>query len=456
MPPITIALIGQTNVGKTTLLTRLTRTKKLAHQTPGTTRDRQYATLVHQDHTLQFCDTPGYYTQTSPPTPPTPLEEAAWQQTMCAFDSCALALFILDGLKAIDNHELQLAKRLRKTGKPMLTVVNKCEKKNHDEYHQAWQLGLGEPIPISARHGIGIDELLERIIAKITSFTKDTPHTHTPPPPPTTPEESPAPITFALIGRPNSGKSTLANALLDEHRVTTSPTPGTTTDPVWLSFHHKKQDYQLIDTAGIRRKHQRGDNVESLSIQQGLLALREADVILLLIDITEQQTHQDLALAERVYKKGKPLILVYNKCDLAPPSSLPHHWQQDSPPLAAAQSLNISAKTKRNIDQIFPAIARAQSHWHAQIKTSPLNQWLQQAQEDHPIPLVRGRRPRLRYATQINACPPHFLFFGTEPRNIPPSYQRYLTNSLKRHFQLRYTPLRIHFKSTSKSSPLPS
>ncbi|MBC6444779.1 MAG: ribosome biogenesis GTPase Der [Alphaproteobacteria bacterium GM202ARS2] len=449
MSAIKIALIGQTNVGKTTLLARLTATKNLAHQTPGTTRDRQYATTTYQNHTLQFCDTPGYHAQT------TPLEEAAWQQTMRAFHTCGLALFILDGKRAINNDEWQLAKQLRKTGKPMLAVVNKCENKNDDHHHQAWQLGLGEPITLSARHGIGIDALLDRIIATI----KTTRSTLPPPPPPTPPTESSVapmtPVTFALIGRPNSGKSTLANALLGEPRVTTSPIAGTTTDPVWLSF-HRKHPYQLIDTAGIRRKHERGDNVESLSIRQALLAIRHADVILLLIDMQEQQTHQDLALAERVHKKGKPLILVYNKSDIVRTPVAPF-WQQNSPPLVAAQRITISAKTKRNIHQLFPAIERAVTHWRAEIKTSPLNQWLERAQLEHPLPLVRGKRPRLRYGTQINTCPPHFLLFGTDQRNIPQSYHRYLSNSLRQHFQLLYTPLRLHFTNTQRSSPsLPS
>ena len=440
MPECYIALIGKTNVGKSTLFQRLTKQPTLIHADKQTTRDRLYGRAVWNPHII-FCDTAGYDTDSSD----NPIQKEAFAQTMQAFDESAIVLFMLDGRQNIEPDEWAFAKRLRKSGKTILTIVNKCEGQHgRDAIEQAWRLGWGEPLAISARHGDGI-----------TTLTQTIDQTCRPPPPSPYNQDDTTTETktiIALIGKPNVGKSTFINALLQENRMVTSPHPATTRDAIALDFAKNNKQYQIIDTAGVRRRHQKNPSIETSSIEKTYAAIEKAHVVLLMTDISCEPSHQDIALAADVQKKGRPLILLYNKCDLVQFAKKAFTaWQnqlcRNIEPLHAIQAIAISAQYRRGINAIFPAIERAVTNWHKQIMTAKLNQWLQQAQQDHSIPSdSRGRRAKIRYATQITTCPPRFLLFTSKPQAIAPSYRRYLSKSLKKHFQLDGTPIRIHLR----------
>ena len=437
MPECYIALIGKTNVGKSTLFQRLTKHPTLIHADQHTTRDRLYARAVWNPH-IVVCDTAGYDTDSSHHH----VQKAAFAQTMQAFHQAHIALFMLDGRHNIEPDEWELAKRLRKSGKTIFTIVNKCEGQHgHSTIEQAWRLGWGEPIAISAQHGDGIAMLTETLEQTCNL------------PQPAKPENQDDTKTIiALIGRPNVGKSTFINALLQENRMVTSPHPATTRQAIALDVVRNNTYYQIIDTAGVRRRQQKNQSIETQSIDKTYAAIEKAHVVLLMTDISCEPSHQDIALAADVQKKGRPLILLYNKCDLVHFDKKAFAaWQNQLhrkiEPLHAIQTIAISAQYRRAINDVFPAIERAVTNWRKQIMTAKLNQWLQQAQRDHPIPSRSiGGRTKIRYATQIATCPPRFLLFTSKPQAISQSYRRYLSKNLKKYFQIDGTPIRIHFR----------
>ncbi|MBC6497556.1 MAG: ribosome biogenesis GTPase Der [Alphaproteobacteria bacterium GM7ARS4] len=459
IPSFHIALIGRANVGKSTLFNRFIGSKDaITHAHAGTTHDRRYGTIHKGNARFVFCDSPGYHARDT---------ERLFAQSRHAFEECDLALLVVDGREPLHPDDDTLAKDLRRDRKKILVVVNKCEGRHgQDTQQDAWRLGLGEAIPVSALNGEGIDRLYDHMAQcldippeeereeecdeecdeeKTPPSTHDKNqrhHRHT--------IEKQDVISFALIGRPNVGKSTLANGILQEERMLTGTTPGLTRDAISLPFTRGTQAYCLIDTAGIRRRHEKRHSIEAYSVYDSYQAIKRAHAVILITDIRDAPCHQDLALAHDIEQQGRPLILALNKGDLRGFSSA-HcalwHAQKERglSSLASAQMIPISAKTGRNVHALFTAMHRAHDHWHRHIPTAPLNRWLGHAQDEHPIPLKHGKRPKIRYMTQTGQCPPQFRLFSPRPQDIPPHYRKYLLRRLKRHFHLDFTPIQLHF-----------
>lgn len=432
--PLTIAIVGRPNVGKSTLFNRLAeRHRALVHPAPGVTRDRieGAARIGHLEFTA--IDTAGLTDG-----PEGSLEARLREQTTAALDAADVALMLVDakaGLTALDR---QFATWLRKQSRPVILVANKCEGLAAESFaSEAWGLGLGPPIAISAQNGEGLADLATALIAEAPEIDAE----------PTA--EAGRPLRLAVAGRPNVGKSSLINRLLQDERLLTGPEPGLTRDPIAIQWQWREQRIELVDTAGLRRKARidRG-GLERLSSSSTLAALRRADVVLLLIDATAPFEKQDLAIANRAIEAGRALVVAANKWDLieqaeATMALLRRGLESRLPQVKGLTCLPFSVLTGKNFDRLLPAVVDSYERWGRRVATGPLNRWLQEAVAAHPPPMVKGRRIKIRYATQVAPRPPTFALFGSQAKALPDSYLRYLVNDLRQTFDLPGVPLRL-------------
>ena len=437
----TVAIVGRPNVGKSTLFNRLTQRRlALVDDAPGVTRDWREGEGRLGDLSFRVLDTAG-------------LEEAAREslatrmseQTERAIGNADVVLFLIDaraGVTPVDRH---FAERLRRRGRPTLLVANKTEgRAGAAGLLDAYELGLGEPIAISAEHGEGMAELYDVLRPLIESVPEQAAE-----PDAETPEaEASKPLQLAVVGRPNVGKSTLVNRLLGEERLLTGPEAGITRDAIAVEWRWRGKAVRLIDTAGLRRKAKVEEKLEKLSVADTLRAIRFAEVVILVIDAEQMLERQDLAIARLVEEEGRALVLAVNKWDLVAEKpkaleKLRDRLEVSLPQLQSLAAVMLSAKTGRGMEKLMPAVFAAHEAWNRRIATPALNRWLEAAQARHPPPLVSGRRLKLRYMTQANIRPPTFALFASKPGDLPESYRGYLVKRMREDFDLPGVPIRM-------------
>jgi GTP-binding protein len=446
-PKPVIAIIGRPNVGKSTLFNRLTgKRTALVSDMPGLTRDRREEDAEIAGHEVTFVDTAG-------------LEEGKRgsiaarmrEQTETALGEADLVLFLLDAREGVTSDDTVFAQLVRAAGRPVIVVANKCEgRAGEDGFYAAFELGFGEPVAISAEHGEGLGELVADMLAALglgeaedRGDGNDGDGVDAP--------VLDRPIRVAIVGRPNSGKSTLVNALLGEDRMITGPEPGLTRDAVASDLTWSRRKIRLFDTAGLRRKAKVTEAAEKLSASDAVRAIRFAEVVVLLIDPERPFEHQDLTIGDMVTQEGRALVVAINKWDLVEDKQrqLKELRETLADRLAQVPGVSLvplSAMSGRGIERLGPAVLAAYDIWNKRVSTSDLNRWLEEAVGRHSPPAVSGRRIKIRYMTQASARPPTFIAFCSRPEDLPKSYIRYLSNSLRKAFDLPGVPLRFNLR----------
>jgi GTPase len=432
----TVAIVGRPNVGKSTLFNRLVGTSRaLVDPTPGVTRDRITGEARLGHLTFTAIDTAGL-----DEGPPESLEGRLRQQTATALAEADVALMLIDaksGLTALDRH---FARWLRRAATPVVLVANKCEGLAAESLaSEAWGLGLGAPIPISAQNGEGLADLAEALLAHAPAAAAEAPGEAI--------DEQP--LRMAIVGRPNVGKSSLINRLIADERLLTGPEPGLTRDAVAVAWEWHGRRIELVDTAGLRRRARiEPGALEQLSSKSALAALRQADVVVLMVDASAPLEQQDVTIANRGADAGRALVVAANKWDLveepqAAIALLRERLDSRLPHLKGVACLPMSVRTGKNLDRLLPLVAETYERWSTRIATAPLNRWLAEAIATHPPPMAKGRRVKIRYITQVSTRPPRFVLFVSQAGALPDTYLRYLTNSLREAFDLPGVPLRL-------------
>ena len=432
----TVAIVGRPNVGKSTLFNRLTG-KRLAivNGQPGVTRDRREGEARLGDLSFTVIDTAGLDEASA-----NSLEARMLAQTERALADADLALMLIDaraGLTPIDEH---FAHWLRRKPTPVILVANKCEGGGGEAgLWEAHALGLGDPIAVSAEHGEGMGELHQALAPFAGGQI----------PPEEEASQEQRPLQLAIVGRPNVGKSTLANRLLGEERLLTGPEAGITRDAIPVSWTFQGRAIRLVDTAGLRRKSKVGEKLEGLSASDALRAIRFAQVVVLVVDGEAGMDKQDLSIARLVADEGRGLILAINKWDLVKDREAALRRLRDRLGTSLAQArgvplLTLSALTGGGVDKLLPKVLAVFEIWSRRVATGELNRWLAEVGERHPPPVSKGRRVRLRYITQAKSRPPTFILFASRPEGLPDSYLRYMTNELREAFDLPGVPIRLH------------
>ena len=435
----TVALVGRPNVGKSTLFNRLTKTRNaLVADFPGLTRDRHYGRARLGDHPYLVVDTGGFE-----PVAATGIYMEMAKQARAAIAEADVVIFIVDARDGLTPQDRAIADLLRRSGRPMIVAVNKAEglasERAVAEFHE---LGLGDPIAISAAHGENVSNLIEAALARVSVSAS--------------PTESPSEadrdgrIRVAIIGRPNVGKSTLANALVGEDRMIVFDEPGTTRDAIYVDFDRDERRYTLIDTAGVRRRGKVFEAVEKFSVIKTLQAIEDANVVILLLDAEDGISEQDAHLAGHILEAGRALVVAVNKWDSVAPERREEIKRDVARKLAFlsfAQHHYISAKERRGVEALLKSVDRAYAAAMARLPTPRLTRTLQSAVERQQPPRAGMVRPKLRYAHQGGVNPPLVIVHGTALAHIPDTYRRYLERFFAEAFQLRGTPLRIQFKT---------
>ena len=443
MPGAVIAIVGRPNVGKSTLFNRLVgRREAIVDDRPGVTRDRREGAASLGGAAFTVVDTAGLED-----APAGDLEAAMRRQTEAALADADAALFLVDaraGVTALDRH---FAAWLRRGPAPVVLAANKAESgRGMDGAFEAYELGFGAPVAISAEHGEGLAGLYEALAPFIEAPAPEEDEDDD--------DEAEGPLRLAIVGRPNVGKSTLINRLLGEDRLLTGPEPGVTRDAIAVDWAWKGRPVRLVDTAGLRRRARVQDRIERLSAADTDRAIRFAEVVVLMLDAADGLERQDLAIAARTIEEGRALVLAANKWDLvrdAPEAlgALRDRIGTSLPQVRNVPLLTVSAATGRGIDRVVRTAFESREVWSRRIPTGALNRWLQEALDAHPPPIVKGRRLKLRYAAQIKRRPPTVAIFGSRPSSVPDAYVRYLANGLRRDFDLPGVPIRILLRAAA-------
>lgn len=443
---LTVAIIGRPNVGKSTLFNRLAGKKlALVHDKPGVTRDRKMTAAKLRDLELMIIDTAGYEYSTTDN-----MESRMWRQTQMAIEEADVCLFLFDARAGVQPYDEFFADLVRKTHKPVILLANKCEgKAQENAIGEAYKLGLGAPLIFSAEHSIGFDELYLEL-QELNEKKQATEASMEPEPEDenTTETESKRPIQIAFVGRPNVGKSTLVNALLDDERMLTGPEAGMTRDAITTEWQWQGQTFKLVDTAGLRRQARVNDTLEKMSVESTIYAANMAQVVVLVLDADAVLDKQDLTIARKVVDEGRALVIAVNKWDIAQRKEalekLNYKLETSLTQVAGVPTVTISALKKEGLDKLMRAVLKVYKRWNTRIPTAPLNKWFEAVQEQNPAPLGKNkRRIKLKYVTQAKARPPSFYIFSSNPEGLPESYLRYLTNSLRQTFDLGGIPLRL-------------
>jgi GTP-binding protein len=439
-----IAIVGRPNVGKSTLFNRLTGKRlALVHEKPGLTRDRREADAVIGSIKVKLVDTAGLEEVGSGT-----IEERMRGQTEAAFADADILLFVIDARAGLVPADEVFADMARSTGKPVVLVANKCEGRiTHSGLYEAYSLGMGDPIAVSAEHGSGLGELVSALEAAVSGLSQGDD---------TQPDDEDAgdetrPLRVAIVGRPNAGKSTLVNAILGEERLITGPEAGITRDSIAVELTWKGREIRLFDTAGLRRKKNVKAGPEHLSVGDALRAIKFAEIVILLIDAQAPFEKQDLQIADLVAQEGRALVIAVNKWDLVSGKKerlkeLQFEIERLVPQVKGVRLVPLSALKVSGLDKLMTAVFDVYETWNRRIPTAALTRWLYVAQERHPPPAVSGKRIRLRYMTQPNARPPTFVVFASRAEKLPESYRRYLIQGLREKFDLPAVPIRLNFK----------
>lgn len=434
---LTVAIIGRPNVGKSTLLNRLVGRKvALVHDTPGVTRDRKEIFTNFRGLNLKLIDTAGFEQGDEGS-----IETRMYKQTKRAIDEADVCLFMIDARTGIHPYDEAFASLVRQSGKPVILIANKCEGKlQEDSVFEAYKLGLGEPVPFSAEHGLGMEDLYTLLASHQKDDDKGQETEEE--------EEKSRPIDLAIVGRPNVGKSTLVNAFLGDERMLTGPEAGITRDSIKTEWSFKGHKINLVDTAGLRRQSKITDSLEKMSAASTKHAAFMAQVVILVLDADAVLDKQDLTIARQVIDEGRALVIAVNKWDIANRQQtiqkLNDKLQTSLTQISGVPTVTVSALKKEGLDKLMNAVLKAYDRWNTRIPTAPLNQWFADVQEQNQPPLGKNkRRIKLKYITQAKTRPPAFYIFSSNPEGLPDSYLRYLTNSLRETFNLGGVPIRI-------------
>ena len=442
--PFTIAIVGRPNVGKSTLFNRLAGKRlALVDDQPGLTRDRREADTELGTTAVRLIDTAGLEHGDAG------LTARMREQTVAAIKQADLVVFLIDARAGIVAADEIFAELVRASGKPVILAANKCEGRAAEPgLYEAFSLGLGEPLPISAEHALGIGELSDAIQQAASSQDGGAQIEEAPG---EEDEGTAHPLRIAVVGRPNVGKSTLVNTILGEERLITGPEAGITRDAIAVDLERQGRALRLFDTAGLRRKMRMEGTAEGLSVGDTLRAIRFAEVVVLLLDAERPFEKQDLQIADLIFEEGRALVIAVNKWDLvrAPQARLAElreTCERLLPQIKGVAFVPVSALTGKGIDKLLCAVLAADALWNKRLPTHALNQWLREAVETHSPPAVSGRRIKLRYITESNARPPTFVLFCSRPKALPNSYVRYLVNALRETFDLPGVPIRLHLR----------
>jgi GTP-binding protein len=435
--PATVAILGRPNVGKSTLFNRLAGARRaLVDATPGVTRDRIEAEARLGELRFRVVDTAGLEAGGE-------LDERLRRLTLAALAEAEVGLLMVDARAGLTPADREVAALLRRQGKPILVLANKCDSDAvAAAAEEAWTLGLGAPIPISAEHGLGMPDLLAALRPLLAAEAAATTAADAA-------TEPLPPIRVAIVGRPNVGKSTLVNRLLGEERMLTGPEPGLTRDAVSAPLAWRGHAIELVDTAGLRRKARIEARLERMSAASSLRSVRMAHVVVLLVDATAPLEQQDLAILRQAIDEGRAIVIAVNKWDLIddPRSTLDelrHRVETRLWQIKGVAYVTLSALTGKGVERLLPAVVKAQERWAARIPTAALNRWLAAALDKNPPPLVQKRRLKIRYATQARTRPPTFALFANKPaEQVPETYLRYLDAGLRSAFDLAGVPLRL-------------
>ena len=437
MKPL-VAILGRPSVGKSTLFNQLVgRRLALVQDVPGVTRDRHHADAEWQGRTFTLVDTGGFI-----PEEKSGLAARVRAQAELAAGQSDVVLMVVDGRSGPTAADQTLARTLRRTGKPVLLVVNKLDTVPLVEQGTGdfFRLGLPDVFGVSAEHALGLGTLLDAISARLPP---DAPVAETV-------EGQEAPVRLTILGRPNVGKSTLLNAILRQERMVASPEPGTTRDPIDTAFEFQGRRFLVTDTAGIRRRKAVGEGLERLSVMAALRSLDRTDVAVLVLDATEPGVDQDARLAGLVAERGRALVVVVNKWDLVEKDPKAERRFRDELKwtlkfVAYAPILFTSALTGAKVDKVLGVAAELNEQFHLRVSTPALNRLLAQLVDAHPAPIVEGRPLRLYYIAQVGTAPPAFALTCNRPEQVPEAYKRYLSNQLREAFGLR-VPLQLFFR----------
>jgi len=462
----TLAIVGRPNVGKSTLFNRLVgRRLALVDDQPGVTRDLREGEARLGPLRFRVVDTAG-------------LEEATDESlagrmrklTERAVGMADACLFVIDARAGVLPADRVFAEILRRSGKTVLVAANKAEGRAAEAgLIEAWELGLGQPIGLSAEHGEGMSDLLSVLMPLVDAADEAGPVAF---------EEAPdigvdvgdddeegayvpdlsRPLQVAVVGRPNAGKSTLVNALLGDERLLTGPEAGITRDAISLDLDWDGRPVRIFDTAGMRKRAKVQEKLEKMSVSDGLRAVKFAEVVVVLLDAAIPFESQDLRIADLAEREGRAVVVAVNKWDLeedrgAKLTELKEEFERLLPQLRGAPLVTVSAKTGRGLDRLRAAVLKAHEVWNRRVPTAKLNRWLEGMVGAHPPPAPGGRRIKLRYATQAKTRPPGFIVMASHPEAIPESYARYLINGLRGDFDMPGTPIRLTFRSQADKNP---
>ena len=442
-----IALVGRPNVGKSTLFNRLVGKKlALVDDTPGVTRDRREGEAKLGDLTFTVVDTAGLEE-----APEQALEGRMRKQTDLAIAEAGVCLFMIDARAGVTPLDETFAGMLRAGGRPVILLANKAEGAAGDNgYYEAFGLGLGDPIAISAEHGAGMAELFAALEPYIVQDAEDEDDKDE------VEWDNPLkPLRVTIVGRPNAGKSTLINRLIAEDRLLTGPEAGITRDSISVewTWHGRERDWpvKLFDTAGLRKKAKVQNKLEKLSVADGLRAVQFAEVVVVLIDANIPFEKQDLQIADLAIREGRALVLGVNKWDMiedrdAKARELREEAARLLPQAPGAPIVLMSAKTGGGVEKLMPAVTKVYVDWNARVKTPDLNSWLQEAITRHTPPAVSGKRIKLRYIAQTKTRPPTFVLQCSRAEKLPESYRRYLVNGIRDAFDIKAVPIRLILK----------
>jgi GTP-binding protein len=432
-----VAIVGRPNVGKSTLFNHLIGQRRaIVEDVPGVTRDRLYDNCDWAGREFMVIDTGGIRFEEGDI-----FAREVKLQAELAIEEADVILFVVDAREGISAEDEQVANLLRRSGKPVVLAANKVENFDRQlEYYEFYKLGLGEPIPVSAMHGLNTNDLLDEVVARFA--------------PAQTYQEDDNAIKIAIVGRPNVGKSSLVNAFLGEQRVIVSDIPGTTRDAIDTPFRYDGNDYILIDTAGIRKKSRIKETTERYSVIRSLKSIERADVVLVMLDATAGVIEQDQRIAGYVHEAGKANIVVVNKWDLVEKdghtmNKFDKDIREDLKFLAYAPIMYVSALTKRRIFKLLELVDFVAEQHNRRINTAELNRVINEAMMLNPLPGGGGKKVKIYYTTQVRTAPPTFVFFANQPDSVHFSYLRYLDNVLRQNFGFEGSPIRLMVRQKS-------